>query len=75
MIILKSDCRLQVCLSYISINIVSFTIQPLPFYILWINKENIPQIDIQPIFKCDFCSFLAKIELKSQNIYFSLVPY
>ena len=44
-------------------------------YILRINKENIPQIDIQSIFKCDFCSFLAKIELKSQYIYLSLVPY
>jgi len=39
------------------------------------KQENIPQIDIQTIFECDFCSFLAKIELKSQNICFLLVPY
>ena len=72
---LDSDCLLQVCLSYISANVATFLIQPILLYILQINKENIPPIDIQPIFKCDFCSFLAKIELKSQNICFSLVPY
>jgi len=44
-------------------------------YILWINKENIPQIDIQPIFKCYFCSFLAKFALKSIFNIFSHVPY
>ena len=75
MIFLDSDCLLQVCLSYISANVATFLIQPILLYILQINKENIPPIDIQPIFKCDFCSFLAKIELKSQNICFSLVPY
>ena len=75
MFFLESDCLLQVCLSYISANDATFLIQPIPLYILQINKENIPPIDIQPIFKCDFCSFLAKIELKSQNICFSLVPY
>ncbi len=72
---LDSDCLLQVCLSYISANVATFLIQPILLYILQINKENIPPIDIQPIFKCDFCSFLAKIELKSQNICFLLVPY
>ena len=75
MIFLDSDCLLQVCLSYISANVATFLIQPILLYILQINKENIPQIDIQSIFKCDFCSFLAKIELKSQYIYFLLVPY
>ena len=72
MIFLDSDCLLQVCLSYISANVATFLIQPILLYILQINKENIPQIDIQPIFQCDFCSFLAKIELKSQNICISL---
>ena len=75
MIFLDSDCLLQVSLSYISANVATFLIQPILLYILQINKENIPPIDIQPIFKCDFCSFLAKIELKSQNICFLLVPY
>ena len=75
MLFLDSGCLLQVCLSYISANVATFLIQPILLYILQINKENIPPIDSQPIFKCDFCSFLAKIELKSQNIYFSLVPY
>ena len=64
MIFLDSDCLLQVCLSYISVNVATFLIQPILLYILQINKENIPPIDIQPIFKCDFCSFLAKIGLK-----------
>lgn len=72
---LDLDYLLQVCLSYISVNIDTFLIQPILLYILQINKENIPPFDIQPIFKFDFCSFLAKIELKSQNIFFSLVPY
>ena len=45
-----------------------FYSRPFPFTYLWLDKENIPQIDIQPIFKCDFCSFLAKITLKS-NFY------
>ena len=75
MIILDSYCLLQVCLSYISANVATFLIQPILLYILQINKENNPPIDIQPIFKCDFCSFLAKIELKSQNICFSPIPY
>ena len=72
MIFLDSDCLLQVCLSYISANVATFLIQPILLYILQINKENIPPIDIQAIFKCDFCSFLAKNELKSQNICFLL---
>ena len=72
MIFLDSDCLLQVCLSYISVNVATFLIQPIPLYILWINKEYIPQIDIQPIFKCDFCSFLAKITLKPNfNTFFA----
>ena len=75
MIFLDSDCLLQICLSYISANDATFLIQPIPLYILQINKEYIPPIDIQPIFECDFCSFLAKIVLKSQNICFLLVPY
>ena len=33
------------------------------------------QTTFNHVFKCDICSFLAKIELKSQNICFSLVPY
>lgn len=45
-----------------------FLFQAIPLYIHWINKQYIPQIDIHPIFKCDFCSFLAKITLKS-NFY------
>ena len=67
MIFLDSDCLLQVCLSYISANVATFLIQPILLYILQINKENIPPIDIQPIFKCDFCSFLAKIELNAKQ--------
>ena len=72
MIFLDSDCLLQVCLSYISANDATFLIQPIPLYIPRLDKDNNPQIDIQTIFDCDFCSFLAKIELKSQNICFSL---
>ena len=41
MIFLDSDCLLQVCLSYISANDATFLIQPIPLYILQINKENI----------------------------------
>ena len=48
MIFLDSDCLLQVCLSYISANVATFLIQPILLYILQINKENIPPIDIQP---------------------------
>ena len=47
-----------------------FLFQAIPLYIHWINKEYIPQIDIHPIFKCNFCSFLAKIELESYNYMF-----
>ena len=72
MIFLDSDCLLQVCLSYISANVATFLIQPILLYILQINKENIPPIDIQPIFKCDFCSFLAKITLKLNSCMFLL---
>ena len=52
-----------------------FLFQAIPLYIHWINKEYIPQIDIHPIFKRNFCSVLAKIALKLQNICFSLDSY
>ena len=72
MIFLDSDCLLQVCLSYIYANVATFLIQPILLYILQINKENIPPIDIQPIFKCDFCSFLAKTNLNRKIYVFCL---
>ena len=51
-------------------------VQPLPALFVKtllftpIDKCKVAQIDIQPILKCDFCSFLAKIALKSYNYMF-----
>ncbi len=74
MIFLDSDCLLQVCLSYISANVATFLIQPILLYILQINKENIPPIDIQPIFKCDFVVFSQKSNLNRKIYVFCLFP-
>ncbi len=51
-------------------------VQPLPALFVKtllytpIDKCKVAQIDIQPILMCDFCSFLAKIALKSYNYMF-----
>ena len=74
MIFLDSDCLLQVYLSYISANVATFLIQPILLYILQINKENIPPIDIQPIFKCDFVVFSQKSNLNRKIYVFCLFP-
>ena len=74
MIFLDSGCLLQVCLSYISANVATFLIQPILLYILQINKEIIPPIDIQPILSAIFVVFLQKSYLNRKIYVFRLFP-
>ena len=77
MIFLDSDCLLQVCPSYISVNPATFLIQPISLYITSFGyiKRIFPKSIFNQFFKFVFLVFLQKSNLNRKKIYISLVPY